>query len=106
MSTSATKPSILFVPGAWHRAAVAFAKVAALLESAGYTTRSVELPSVGAPEPLSSFEPDVEAIRAGIESACADGSDVYVAPFRFILIVLLESLPRTEVGGLTGWMDG
>ena len=69
------KPTIIFVPGAWHRPD-AFAEVRGILEAAGYTTVGVSLASVGAKEPLSGFEPDVARIRAAIQSACDADEDV------------------------------
>ena len=62
------KPTILFVPGAW-RTTASYSAVANFLGAAGYTTKMVQLESVGGP-PVLGFEPDVEAIRSVIESAC------------------------------------
>jgi pimeloyl-ACP methyl ester carboxylesterase len=78
---SQAKPTIVFVPGAFHRSA-GYAAVAGLLDAAGYTTKLVDLPSVGGSPPVAGFEPDVAAIRAAIESACeADDADVDVILF-------------------------
>ncbi|OAP61744.1 hypothetical protein AYL99_03947 [Fonsecaea erecta] len=57
-----SKPVIVFVPGAWH-SPEAFYLVVGELEAAGYETRGVRLASVGSPEPLKDFQPDVEAIQ-------------------------------------------
>ncbi|KAF6793712.1 hypothetical protein CSOJ01_13886 [Colletotrichum sojae] len=69
------KPTIVFVPGAWH-CATRFRPVTAPLEALGYHTRSVQLPSYGAQPPLSDFSPDVAAIRRHIEEAVDAGEDV------------------------------
>ncbi|OAG42622.1 hypothetical protein AYO21_03207 [Fonsecaea monophora] len=57
-----SKPVIVFVPGAWH-VPETFYLVVGELEAAGYETRGVKLASVGSPEPLKDFQPDVEAIQ-------------------------------------------
>jgi pimeloyl-ACP methyl ester carboxylesterase len=83
---SPVKPTtIVFVPGAFHRSA-GYAAVARLLEAAGYTTKLVDLPSVGGAPPVTGFEPDVAAIRTAIESACdeAAAADVDVDVILFM----------------------
>jgi alpha-beta hydrolase superfamily lysophospholipase len=71
---SQVKPTIVFVPGAWHTTAC-YSALASVLEAAGYTTKMVDLKSVGG-EPVPGFEPDVEGIRSAIESACDADQDV------------------------------
>lgn len=71
----ATKPVIVLVPGAWHPPA-AFDPVTKLLDAAGYETKGVTLASVGAAEPLTDFQPDVDAIQAVIKPVVDEGKDV------------------------------
>ncbi|WYZ37011.1 hypothetical protein EsH8_II_000517 [Colletotrichum jinshuiense] len=71
----ATKPTVIFVPGAWH-CATSFEPVTSQLESLGYNTKSVQLPCFGAEPPLSDFQPDVATIRHEIEKAADDGQDI------------------------------
>ncbi|KAG8910251.1 hypothetical protein FRC01_006433 [Tulasnella sp. 417] len=71
------KPTIVFVPGAWHGPHV-FDLVANILQSQGYKTIAVSLPSVGASPPLNDFQPDVAAIRDAIQSSVNEGSEVVV----------------------------
>lgn len=71
---SQVKPTIVFIPGAWHTSAC-YSAVASLLEAAGYPTKLVDLKSVGG-EPIPGFEPDVRAIRTAIEFACNADNDV------------------------------
>ena len=71
---SQVKPTIVFVPGAWHTSAC-YSAVASILEAAVYTTKMVDLKSVGG-EPIPGFEPDVEVIRSAMESACDADQDV------------------------------
>lgn len=72
-----TKPTIVFVPGAWHGPQV-FDPVANILQSQGYKTVAVSLPSVGASPPVNDFQPDVAAIRDAIQSSVNEGSEVVV----------------------------
>jgi hypothetical protein len=62
----ASKPTIIFVPGGCH-SPEAFSTVRASLESHGYRTMGVALPTVGAEPPLQTWDPDVEAIRSAIQ---------------------------------------
>ncbi|PGH19700.1 hypothetical protein AJ80_03855 [Polytolypa hystricis UAMH7299] len=56
------KPTIVFVPGAWHTPA-GYDKLLPLLHAAGYATTAVDLPSVGASPGVPDFSADVTAIR-------------------------------------------
>jgi pimeloyl-ACP methyl ester carboxylesterase len=67
--SSTARPTIVFVPGAWHQPSC-FAPTVALLSQAGYSCTCVALPSVGsetrgeaAPQ---SWDPDVAAIRSSL----------------------------------------
>ena len=74
-----SKPTIIFVPGAWH-GPEPFSTVRASLESHGYTTIGISLPSVGAEPPVKSWDPDVDAIRSAIAKvADEEGGDVVLA---------------------------
>jgi pimeloyl-ACP methyl ester carboxylesterase len=76
-----TKPTFVFVPGAWHQPS-AFKPSLDLLTSAGYEVEAVSLPSVGTVErgepATTSFQPDVDAIRKAILSHIDQGKDVIV----------------------------
>lgn len=56
------KPTVVFVPGAWHGPDIYDAAMANISKH-GYPTVGLPLPSVGADPPLTSFEGDVRAIR-------------------------------------------
>lgn len=75
-----SKPTIIFVPGAWHSPEV-FSTVRTSLETHGYRTLGITLPSVGAEPPLKTWDPDVDAIRAAIQKAVDEegGRDVVLA---------------------------
>src|SRR3954468_3926934 len=59
------RPSLVFVPGAWHSPAH-FSPVISYLTNLGYHSVSAALPSTGSGISLTSFEPDVEAIRKAV----------------------------------------
>ena len=57
-----TQPTIVLVPGAWHKPEV-YSSVTSNLEAHGYPTVSLPLPSAGAMPPNMTFDEDVRAIR-------------------------------------------
>lgn len=67
--------SILTVPGAWH-GPEAFEPVAAILKKSGYDSVYVTLKSVGAPMPLTGYEPDVEIVQSTVQQLLDQGKDV------------------------------
>ncbi|KAF2161519.1 hypothetical protein M409DRAFT_69642 [Zasmidium cellare ATCC 36951] len=72
---AAKTTSILYVPGAWHKAST-FNPVATLLEEAGYRVDLIDLPSVGPAKHLPNFDADVEVIRSHIQKACDAGREI------------------------------
>ena len=95
---STTKPVIVLVPGAWH-SPIHFTPLTERLEAAGYTVKSIDLPSVTwstrSVLPPESFDDDVQAIRAVVEEAVAHGEDVLVLGHSY------GSMPKmTAVKGL------
>lgn len=90
-----SKPTIIFVPGAWH-GPEAFGQVMTLLKKADYSCVAVALPSVGAMPPLKDFSEDVKAIRRAVENESAQGSNSIVVMHSY------GSLPACDaVKGLT-----
>ena len=57
-----TKPTFVFVPGAWHKPEI-YSTVIKSLNEHGYPTVGLPLPSAGAMPPNMTFDEDVEAIR-------------------------------------------
>ena len=84
-----SKPAIVFVAGAWH-GPERFHLVRDELEAAGYETKGVKLPSVGAPEPLKDFQPDVEAIQQAMSPLVDQGKDVLLVSHSY------GAIPGTE----------
>lgn len=70
-----SKPSIVMVPGGWHKPSV-YSEVAASLEKHGYHTVSLALPSVGATPPHKDFNGDVAAIRDCVTELVSNGKEV------------------------------
>ncbi|CEL03793.1 hypothetical protein ASPCAL04936 [Aspergillus calidoustus] len=70
------KPTIVFVPGAWHPP-TAYDLLLPPLHAAGYTTTYVYLPSVGAAAPVA-FEDDVAAVRRVVAGLVELGREVVV----------------------------
>ncbi|OAG00818.1 alpha/beta-hydrolase [Paraphaeosphaeria sporulosa] len=94
MSLTKSKPTILFVPGAWHLPSC-YDLVSAPLSAAGYSTVSVALPS-NSHNPVPSFEPDISAIRAALAPLVEAGKDVVVVAHSY------GSVPANEaIKGLT-----
>lgn len=60
-----TKPTFLFVPGAWHGPEIYDASIA-ILKKSGYECIAIPLPSVGAEPPHTTFEEDVDGIREAV----------------------------------------
>lgn len=94
MPPTKSKPTILFVPGAWHLPSC-YDLVTAPLSAAGFPTVSVALPS-NSHTPIPSFEPDITAIRAALVPLVEDGKDVVVVAHSY------GSVPTNEaIQGLT-----
>ena len=86
-----SKPTVIFVPGAWH-GPEAFTEVSGILENAGYHTVSIALASVGAAQPLVGFEPDVDKIRAAVQQACDTDQDVVLFMHSYGSVPACESV--------------
>lgn len=74
---SQVKPHIVLVPGAWH-SPIHYQELIELLEKAGYSVKSMQLPSVGSKEPNQvSVATDATAIREKLLLPLLDdGKDV------------------------------
>jgi len=70
------KPTIVFVPGAWHGPRT-WDKIASLLEAQQYKCVSVALPST-ASNPSATFLEDITAVRDSIVAETSQGHDVVV----------------------------
>lgn len=71
------KPTFVFVPGAWH-SSDAYDKVIDGLESQGYSSVKVTLPSVGGAPATYDFKEDVEVINDAVTKLIDQGKEVVV----------------------------
>ena len=77
MASAITKPTVFIVPGAWH-APSTYSQLATQLETAGFPTIAVPLPSVNSANPLAATcAVDVDSVREKLISLIeADGKDI------------------------------
>ncbi|KAK3629705.1 hypothetical protein LTR56_017135 [Elasticomyces elasticus] len=74
--TSSTKPTIIIVPGAWHFGTKHFTALTERLETAGYETIPLDLPSIGDEPPITGYKDDITCIAQAIEEHAERGEDV------------------------------
>lgn len=70
-------PTIIFVHGAWHWPGF-FDKVKRILESKGYKTVTLSMPSVGREPPVTSMEEDIAVIRTAVMKELDGGNNVVI----------------------------
>ncbi|PYI00187.1 alpha/beta-hydrolase [Aspergillus ellipticus CBS 707.79] len=76
MDPTSPKPTIVFVPGAWHTPAH-YEEMLDLLQNAGYPTKSINLPSVNATHPhRQTLAADVDAVRESLLKLVDQGKEV------------------------------
>ncbi|KAK5018018.1 hypothetical protein LTR16_001123 [Cryomyces antarcticus] len=90
MSTE-QKPTIVYVPGAWHNHH-AYDPTTALLDAAGYKTHGVDLVSPGSPPPFKTFADDVAAVRAALIAHVDAGEDVVLVVHSYSGVVGTEAV--------------
>ncbi|KAK0720733.1 Alpha/beta hydrolase fold-1 [Lasiosphaeris hirsuta] len=73
----ASKPTLIFVPGAWFPA-TAWTKLTTILATAGYKCVPVSLPSSTTGLPTATFLDDVQAVAAAVRDETSAGADVVV----------------------------
>jgi hypothetical protein len=94
-----TKPALVFVPGAWHKADT-WDKVTKLMESHGYRCLCVSLPTT-ASNRSANFKDDIDATRDLIVGETTQGRDVVV------VVHFYGSMPgASAMKGLTGPKQG
>lgn len=86
----ASKAVFVLVPGNFLPPAY-YASTAKLLDSHGYQTRLVTIPSTGAKSPLTSNDPDVAAVRAVLEELSDSGKEVVVVAHSYASIPTCEA---------------
>ena len=94
------RPSLVFVPGAWHSPAH-FLPIISHLTKLGYHCTSATLPSVGASVPLTSFDPDVEAVRNAVLPELDNGHNVVLVAHSYGAIPGVSALSRLSTKSRT-----
>ena len=72
------KPTLLIVGGAWHTADY-LVPLSKIFEDAGYPTKTIGLPSVGADPPVTGFSRDVAAVHHAATQLISEGKDIIAA---------------------------
>lgn len=99
------KPAFVIVPGAWHAPACFEPTTSVLKSKYGYSTTTVELPSVGSElrglPPPQNWDQDVAAVREAISSHLNEGHDVVLVAHSY------GGCPASEAAkGLDKWSRG
>ncbi|KAJ5585512.1 uncharacterized protein N7459_005312 [Penicillium hispanicum] len=92
---SPEKPTILFIPGAWHLPDV-FDAVRACLALSGYPTAAPALPSVGAEPPDKRLADDISFVAGELEALCNQGKKVVVVAHSYGGIVGASAVEHLE----------
>ncbi|OJD14079.1 hypothetical protein AJ78_05556 [Emergomyces pasteurianus Ep9510] len=85
------KPTIVFVPGAFHTPAI-FDPVLPFLHGAGYSTTAVYLPSIGVSPGIPDLSPDVEALRVVVGGLAEMGREILIVAHSYGGVPTTESL--------------
>ncbi|KAK3718651.1 hypothetical protein LTR37_004868 [Vermiconidia calcicola] len=100
------KPTIILVPGAWHKASQ-YAPLTTRLQSAGYEVHGIDYPSTGPNPTNDNFDPDVAVIHSTIAALADEGKDVAVVVHSAAGILASEAAKalskddRNQAGGIT-----
>lgn len=102
-----SKPSIVFVHGAYHQPAH-YKPLLSILESAGYPVTAPHLPSTQPIPAIQSIDPDIEIVRAAITEQLDAGHDVILVTHSYGGVCGSQALQglvkadRTAAGKTTG----
>ena len=87
----AEKPTLIFIPGAWHTSAC-YGKVIDRLKECGYTSKTVELATLDPADPISDdTDTDAEVISAAIEGVLSEGNNVVLVAHSYGGIPVLSA---------------
>jgi hypothetical protein len=84
-----TKPTVLLIPGAWHRGST-FEPVAKILREQGYEAETVTLPSVGGPSSTTAYDDAQHVQETYLTNLVADGKEVIIVMHSY------AGIPGTE----------
>jgi hypothetical protein len=83
------KPTILLIPGAWHRGST-FEPVAKILREQGYEAEAITLPSVGGPSSTTAYDDARHVQETYLTSLVAEGKEVIIVMHSY------AGIPGTE----------
>ena len=92
------KPTFVLVPGNFLPS-TCYSSLARLLESHGFPTKSMAIPSTGSSTTLASNEPDVAAVRKVIEELSDDGKEIIIVAHSYGAIPACEAVEGLEHQG-------
>lgn len=100
--TSKSLPTLIFVPGAWHRPSC-YAPTIKLLEALpqAYKCVPIAMPSVGCKEgspSRKSWQPDIDAVRNAIDAEVKEGKGVLVVVHSGGTLPTNEALKGVDAG--------
>lgn len=75
--TTPEKPTILFVPGAWHTSA-GFAPSCTHLTTLGFPTATIDHPTIGSTDPSKTIHDDIAHLRKTLISLIDTGKEVVI----------------------------
>lgn len=90
-----SKPTFVLVPGNFLPPTY-YATTAKLLESHGFQTRLIDIPSTGSKVPLTSNEPDIAAIREVLEELSDSGKEIVIVAHSYGSIPTCEAAKGLE----------
>ncbi|KAL9577247.1 MAG: hypothetical protein Q9212_006487, partial [Teloschistes hypoglaucus] len=90
------KPTIILVPGGWQSPTI-FSLILPALERFGYSVIPINLPSTTTVPAVSSFAPDVDAVRNAVTSCLAVGKDVVMIMHSYGGLVGCEALKEMDM---------
>jgi hypothetical protein len=93
-----SKPSLIFLPGAWHSPEV-FDTLISKLSTHSYTSKALPLQAVIQKPAVNDLQPDIDALRSAVLKEADAGNDVMVIGHSWSSIIVcggLEGLSKEE----------
>jgi len=93
-----SKPSLIFLPGAWHSPEI-YDTIIAKLNAYGYKSTALPLQAVIQKPAVNDLQPDIDALRTAVLKEADAGNDVMVVGHSWGGLIVcggLEELSKTE----------
>ena len=94
-TTMSGEPTFVLVPGNFLPSTY-YSNTAELLESHGYPTKVINIPSTGSNTTLTSNEPDIAAVREVIQELSDDGKEIIIVAHSYGAIPACEAVKGLE----------